>query len=425
MGESSESSKRQDAFYRYYYTSAKGFEDDDIFIPTFSDNNGFTSNSASTDPSNALSRRVVNPYQSYKIHTPVIGPPLSRPLPGLIVPLQNTEMPSMRTDSQDNNGGSGNEVATDESYNRKQSALSLPTWSATSTSDSPNSLMALNATQTIAPLGHQAVAKEQVSDEVLEIANKITIEQLRIQRQYGPGSIQFFHPSQAVLQKTGLITPNAQQRLLSAAAPNAITRVESQNLASPESSKPLMGHDVPLEESCSIFVRNIPARATYKDFLSSVKGGKVFICRIDPPNGEFQTQAAKLVFFNRLAASAYLWEVAHRGVVVLGQPLRASWNRVRYAQHLHSNQSRVIMIIGPENLMSFDYFEQFFSERFQYDLQARFEVRSDIPGTKIHIWQFACLRAQAESAKLAIEREFVGIFKVQWAPDPCDVPWTP
>jgi hypothetical protein len=262
-----------------------------------------------------------------------------------------------------------------------------------------------------------------LSEEVLEIANKITAEQLKIQRQYGPGSIKFFHPSQAVLQKNGLATTSTRQCLLSATKLNSVTTPEGANSIHLESNRLPIGQDVSPEESCSVFVRDIPAGATYADFLGTVKGGKVFICRMDPPNEEFHTQAAKLVFFNRLTALAYLREAAYKGIFVLGQPIRASWNRVRYAPHLQPEQSRVITVTGPENLMSFDYFEQFFSERFQYDLQARFEVPSSIMGKKVHVWQFACLRAQAESAKLAVEREFVGIFQVQWAHDPCCIPW--
>lgn len=316
-------------------------------------------------------------------------------------------------------------VMQNELHNQKQSILSLPSWCAVP-APAGSSFVRIALSPRHSATGHPI---RQVSKEVLDIANRITAEQVKIQFQHGLSGIQFFRPSQAALQKNGIVLVDPRQRPRSITTPNAATM--SSAVTKPSAATKLdglekkssMGYDATPEENCSVFVQDIPAGATYADFLSTVRGGKVYICRMDPPNDEFPTQAAKLVFFNRAAATTYLRQTTHGGIYVLGKLVRASWNRVRYGPHPHPEQSRVIIISGPEDLMSFDYFEQFFSERFEYDLQARFEIPYNLPKKKAHVWQFACLRAQAESARLAIEREFGGIFKVQWAHDPCDLPW--
>jgi hypothetical protein len=89
-----------------------------------------------------------------------------------------------------------------------------------------------------------------------------------------------------------------------------------------------MGYDATPEENRSVCVQDIPAVATYADFLNTVRGGKVYIYHMDPPNDDYPTQAAKLVFFSGKAATTYLRQTFHGGIFVLGELIRASWNRV-------------------------------------------------------------------------------------------------
>jgi hypothetical protein len=96
--------------------------------------------------------------------------------------------------------------------------------------------------------------------------------------------------------------------------------------------------------------------------------------------------------------------------------------------------------------MSFEFFEEFFRSRFKGDVEARFEIEGGWGGEvrgaaaaaaagrregkegeqkdwKTYVWRFASLRAQAELAKVALEREMGGIFQVEYGADPCEKPW--
>jgi hypothetical protein len=181
---------------------------------------------------------------------------------------------------------------------------------------------------------------------------------------------------------------------------------------------------IPADQNCALWITGIPPQATYSDFLSSVRGGKVYACLFNPPTGDFPTIAAKLVFFTRASAVEFLRRSeSPEGIRVLGRRVKTFWNRIFYPAVNNPQQSRVVVISGPEELMSFEVFEGFFQARFLYDLDRCFEVPSGRVGVVSHVWRFASFRAQAESAKIAIEKELSPLFEVSYGLDPCDIPW--
>ncbi len=243
------------------------------------------------------------------------------------------------------------------------------------------------------------------------IAREIAAQQER-NRQLGSGACGHFMPSRAVLERT-------RPAPLNPASP----------LPTPTRSTRNANHygraDLPEDENCAIYVVGIPARATYADVLGAVRGGKIYVCLMDPPCGQHPTAAAKLVFFTRAAAERFMQRHHSVGVYIRGQRVRAMWNRIRYAACARRppHQSRVVVVSGPRRWMDFAFFETFFGSRFEFQEEARSERPCDRAGRVVHVWRFASVRAQAELAYIAIERELGDIFEVEYGPDPCAQPW--
>ncbi|KAG0649385.1 hypothetical protein D0Z07_4420 [Hyphodiscus hymeniophilus] len=141
---------------------------------------------------------------------------------------------------------------------------------------------------------------------------------------------------------------------------------------------------------------------------------------IEHNRSQHQTAAAKIVFFERHQAEAFMTLVSSGRFLVKGRQIRhVRWNKIKSARYPNSISSRAIRLIGPRYLMDFGFFEVFFSQRFTYELEGRREVPCVPPGMVAHEWIFGSLRCQASSAKTAVERELRGIFSVEWARDPC------
>lgn len=229
---------------------------------------------------------------------------------------------------------------------------------------------------------------------------RITSQIEAIQLTTGP--IGHFIPSRAVL---------------SSASSSAASASDSSFVAESDSAH--------ADENCALWITEIPANATYGMVFDIIKEGKVHILRLQPPDNENRTtQAAKLVFFTHSSAEAFIKRARNPGIFVDAERLLVCWNRRIYApynwNHVETEASRVIRITGPDHLMSFEWFEDYFKSKFEYDLEKRQEVFCGRAGYKTHSWAFASVRAQSESAKMAIEREMGGIFEVRYARDPCN-----
>jgi hypothetical protein len=235
-------------------------------------------------------------------------------------------------------------------------------------------------------------------------------EQERINKQSGSGTSRLFIPSRLVQERSSPESSSPHTLLL---APTRSTRYSNHYGRS----------DVPPSQNCAIYVVGIPAEAQYADVLGSIRGGKILICLIDRPNEQHPTAAAKIVFFTRASAELFMQRSCGVGVYILGQRVTAMWNRIHYAAHAKANQSRVVLISGPACWMDFEFFENFFRARFEFQKESRSEMPCSQEGHVVHMWRFASLRAQAELAYIAVERELGGIFKVEYGPDLCARPW--
>jgi hypothetical protein len=234
-------------------------------------------------------------------------------------------------------------------------------------------------------------------------------EQERINRQRGLGSVKSFIPSRAALERN-------RQKLR-----DPDTSLSNPNR--PVSDAKHYGRPIPPHKNCAVFITEIPIQATYADVLGSVRGGKIYACRFEPDEGKFPTRAVKLVFFTRASAELFMQRNYTVGIFILGERVRAIWNRIRYDAHPNPRQSRVVNITGPARWVHSKFLEEWFEPRFDYDLDRTVDMPCPREGYATRAWRFACLRAQAEFAKMIVERELSGIFQVEYGVDPCARPW--
>lgn len=232
---------------------------------------------------------------------------------------------------------------------------------------------------------------------------------------FGPGIFGSFRPSNSALQNRGYL-PNPRIKF-----PGQVPTHYLGDLNIPSNRSA----DIPLHENCALWITGLPANVNHHHLLGAIRGvGKVHTTVINPPFGHYTTSAAKLVFFEREQAEKLVWLIQSRRFIVMGKKiLKVRWNKIKSARHPHPENSRVIRITGPEQLMDFDFFEDFFKSHFTYELDCKGIVPCSNPGSVSHEWHFGSLRCQAASAKTAIERELKGIFTVEWATDPCEQPW--
>jgi hypothetical protein len=291
--------------------------------------------------------------------------------------------------------------------NRRLS-MNLPNWSARP-SNQPRPRQTPPPSYALLTPPSSTARSSRTSQNTQEIAREIMAEQERINRQRGSKGPKSFIPSRAVLERN-------RQKLIGAETPES-----SPNR--PLGGAKHYGRPIPPHKNCAIFITEIPIQATYADVLGSVRGGKIYACRFEPDTGKFPTRAVKLVFFTRAAAEVFMQRSYLAGVFIRGKRVRAIWNRIRYDAHPSPHQSRVVNITGPARWVGSGFLEEWFEPRFDYDLDHVVDIPCSREGYATRAWHFACLRAQAEFAKMIIERELNDIFKVEYGVDPCARPW--
>jgi hypothetical protein len=177
---------------------------------------------------------------------------------------------------------------------------------------------------------------------------------------------------------------------------------------------------LPDEENCALFLTNIHPSATVKDVLSVVRTGAVFILHINQPDDIHPTAAAKLVFMTPSAAARFYQQVKE-GVTILGVRIKAVYNKYPYREYKCRERSRVILVQGPEEVMTFDIWNKYFMECFKFELEF-WDEEEPQNKKKILKFAFARLDGQAESAYHAIKKEpkLQGVVDVRYGRDPCD-----
>lgn len=171
----------------------------------------------------------------------------------------------------------------------------------------------------------------------------------------------------------------------------------------------------------ALWITGLPGNISYKELLGTIRScGRIFTCYINKPTGQHTTSAAKVAFFDQAGAAALFNQIRSGTFVLQNHRPRVDWNRHAYAPSPNSyGHSRVLLISGPVEIVNADTLLEYFSKLFWYHY---LEIMPLKPGSMI--WEFGSYHAQAQSAKLAIDREpfFEGKVKVEFLRDPCQDP---
>ncbi|KAK7915309.1 hypothetical protein PG985_013012 [Apiospora marii] len=169
-------------------------------------------------------------------------------------------------------------------------------------------------------------------------------------------------------------------------------------------------HDIPAEESCSLWITNLPANCDVPMLLSRIRDcDKVFATVInsaDPANGK-PFVAAKVVFWSRRGVDRLMqrhqdghFAFAYPGVET-PPPLRVSLNRILARPMPPSPHCRVLLLKGHRDIVSEAHLRAVvFQDKFvwQDDGKPSVEFECPITHTRLLEWHFGSWRCQAENA---------------------------
>ncbi|KAI1357704.1 hypothetical protein F5Y08DRAFT_143209 [Xylaria arbuscula] len=238
------------------------------------------------------------------------------------------------------------------------------------------------------------------------------------------------------------ITPSPLRQIYPSAA---LAQTPSPQYQNPYITAHDAGADIPLEQSTSVWITNLPPTCSYTELLSSVRSaghtGKIYATVINPPQDAHTTSAAKIVFFD-VAAKTRLLAYASTGQFTVGsfQPHVVA-NRIRTAQRVPGPESRVLIISGPVEVVNVRSMLGFFQSYCAFDLEYARPWTAACPGRATIEWAFGSYRCQAERVYKAIienaraayvggggdddetmTNDFADV-EVRWGSDPCDQPW--
>ncbi|KAI1756422.1 hypothetical protein F4782DRAFT_550233 [Xylaria castorea] len=191
--------------------------------------------------------------------------------------------------------------------------------------------------------------------------------------------------------------------------------------------------NIPLEQSTSVWITNLPPDCNYATLLGVVRDtGKVYATVINPPKHEIMTSAAKIVFFDvegrqRFEARANAGQFAVGAYVPRVQP-----NRILTEARPPGPESRILFITGPARADIQEVLCNYFQRWCAFDLEyVQHLPLGDGDGNVTMVWAFGSYRCQAERIFTTIReikacnlhspiRDFWDSIAVCYGRDPCD-----
>lgn len=176
---------------------------------------------------------------------------------------------------------------------------------------------------------------------------------------------------------------------------------------------------IPEEENCSVFITGLSPDLTTHLLLASIRNmGRIYATHINGPEPSrgHQTCAAKVVFFERVAAKRFFDRYQSTGFVVAGRPFYVGhvvWNRIRSGEvDVGGRKSRVLIISGPRSLVNERSLFSYFASKIEFQVDEVITAAVSAAaamGTEERAlveFRFGSYRCQAESARMALSREF-------------------
>ncbi|KAM0286487.1 hypothetical protein ACHAQH_000913 [Verticillium albo-atrum] len=188
--------------------------------------------------------------------------------------------------------------------------------------------------------------------------------------------------------------------------------------------------NIPDAENCSFWIINLPPDVTYRQLLGCIRNtGRIHACVINPPDPRncHYTAAAKIVFFELRAAEKFLRDTSSWGFIVGTHRGYVKRNRIKSPeQNLPREQTRVLIIEGDPSFVNPRELTRYFDGKFQYQVDRIIDVYR-APDMAIVEYRFGSYRCQAQTARMALETEHMGVggsglvYDLFFGRDPCDV----
>lgn len=193
--------------------------------------------------------------------------------------------------------------------------------------------------------------------------------------------------------------------------------------------------NIPDELNCSLFLVNLPPALTTHRLISAIHGmgptGRIYATHINAPEPDRKHYgcAAKVIFFELIAAKAFYRACEERGFTVDGFGVRVMWNRIKTAQQEHARSTtRVLLIGGDPSFVNQTTLTEYFCTKLQFQIDCIITHSDGLKGDNTDAvveYRFGSFRCQAEAAKMALVREHPEI-RCFFHCDPCDPEhWAP
>ncbi|KAK8050651.1 hypothetical protein PG994_012381 [Apiospora phragmitis] len=165
-------------------------------------------------------------------------------------------------------------------------------------------------------------------------------------------------------------------------------------------------------QNCSVFIRGLPPTCRPFTLLQHIRGcgTKINALHINQPDRDNPHHcAAKLVFFQRCGVDWLFAQIRSGHFVIPGDngvayTPNAVYNKIRSApMQPDDRRSRVVIVGGPDSIVSVGSMDAFFSSHFYYEADTAF-VTLEQPGWRVIEFHFSSMRCQSENAVQALER---------------------
>ncbi|KAK8066646.1 hypothetical protein PG997_013393 [Apiospora hydei] len=176
---------------------------------------------------------------------------------------------------------------------------------------------------------------------------------------------------------------------------------------------------IPEEQSCALFIRNLPPWLTYAQLFAAFRGvGRFASVHINQANQEHATSAAR----DRASAAELMRRIENGEMVLDGYLANAVWGRVRVPAKPHVGGSRAIRVTGHPFVVNTEHLLSYFNAHFHCNLEGMRLVNRGYATATVEV-EFASFTNQAENAFRLIRKD--GVFNgdrvsVNYIHDPCE-----
>lgn len=180
--------------------------------------------------------------------------------------------------------------------------------------------------------------------------------------------------------------------------------------------------------NCSVFVSHLPKDVQHHEIFNVINTGSVVSLHIMRPVSWNPFCAAKIVFKYPEGAARFIAASCNAEKIQIREhQLHVRYNHHGMVKHSRENQSRVLHIEGPENIMNEGFWTAYFDKITKYTLEyvGYLQVPNLSKGMRVMEFRFARVEAQAQSILIDIVHDDLlsEMVCIWYGEDPCGKGW--